>query len=109
MGGYSVSRKFAIISLALSYSGLVVFAAGVILTMYLEPLTTELRLAFLVPGLAIFSCGSYIMSKKTRCPCADEVSGRRSIYTPQRRLVTIRSIRKGYYTCPVCEKTVEFK
>jgi hypothetical protein len=104
-----VSKQMAIITIALCYGGIAIFVIGVILTMYLEPMTTGLRLIMLVPGLAIFSCGSYIMSKKCRCPCADEADRRKVYPTMQRGLITIRNLRKGYFTCPICDKTVEFK
>ena len=104
-----VSKKLAIIAIALCYGGIAVFAIGVILMMYLEPMTTELRLLILAPGLVIFSYGSYFMSKKCRCPCSDEADRRRIYSNMQRGLITIRNIRKGYYTCPICGKTVDFK
>ena len=104
-----IRKKMIITSMVFTYGGLLLILAGVLFAVGVISISIVIRIVAVLPGLAAVVYGSYITTKKCRCPFCKFGDGDRARHGDYHALLSPKSIKAGQITCPRCNKTIIIK
>jgi hypothetical protein len=101
-----IAKRLIIASIVYCYGGIVLILIGVAVLLALGDDAGWYRFLTVLPGIVALFYGSYVMTRKCRCPYCGIGDSDRTRHGNYHSMLSIKSIRAGQFVCPRCMNTI---